>query len=333
MRTLYLGFLTFAVGLSLSAVVPAQQPPAIVIPGVDEMVSKFEAEASKIREQGKQEQEAAKAEVLKQLQALQDRLVREARLDEAIAVRERIKVIQGVPAPVVAAPVANPRSIFPKVPRLQPRTSAPTVLMPLLEEGAKLVEDYRIKSRDIEESSREKVRLLGLDAAKPLQSIFEKYCQEAKLDEALAARSAIQKVTLAFITPLPDPGVPNFEVYEIGRVLYYETVGTVVGNVRGTDVYTVDSLLAAAAVHAGVLGPGEKGIVKVTVMPAQFEFLGSDRNGVSSIESGELPVAFRVDKVTAASENPETQPAETQTSLPAATTTDAAPVPSENAGK
>ncbi len=64
----------------------------------------------------------------------------------------------------------------------------------------------------------------------------------------------------------------------------------------------------------------------MTVLPGQFEYIGSDRNGISSIDSGELPVSFRVDKVIAGAENPNvdnTQPAaptETPTTGPAAQT-------------
>jgi LCCL domain len=283
----------------------AQATPEIApsIPAVEKIVSEFDSQAAAIREEVKTTQKAAKDDALKQLQELQDRLVRDAKLDEAIAVRQRIRSIAGLQ---VAAPqaAANPRSIFPKVPRLPNRNVTTAQPVPLNEEGTQIVDAYKIKSHDIEEMGREKIRLLGEEAAKPLQAIFEMYCKEAKLDEAVATRSAIQKVALAFITPLPDPGILHFEPYEVGRVLYYETVGTVVGNVRGTDIYTSDSLLAATAVHAGVLSPGEKGIVKVTVLPGELEYFGSDRNGVSSIESGELPVSFRVDKVSAGTENP-----------------------------
>ncbi len=309
--------------LAQATLTPAAIAPALPI--VEKIVADFEAEAEKIRQTGKDSQQAAKDEVLKRLQELQDRLVREKKLDEAIVIRERIRSISGVQV-AAPQPAANPRSIFPKVPRLPNRNMITTTPAPLNEEGTRLVDAYRIKLHDIEEATREKIRLLGEQTAKPLQEIFENYCTEAKLDEAVATRSAIQKVALAFITPLPDPGVLHFESYEIGRVIYYETVGTVVGNVRGTDIYTSDSLLAATAVHAGVLSPGEKGIVKVTVLPGQFEYIGSDRNGISSIDSGELPVSFRVDKVIAGAENPNvdnTQPAaptETPTTGPAAQT-------------
>lgn len=54
----------------------------------------------------------------------------------------------------------------------------------------------------------------------------------------------------------------------------------------GTDVYTLDSNLGIAAVHAGVLRPGEEGVVRVRLVPSPQTFLGSDRNGVTSTRYG-----------------------------------------------
>ena len=54
------------------------------------------------------------------------------------------------------------------------------------------------------------------------------------------------------------------------------------GPLWGTDVYTSDSSLAAACVHAGLLEPGESGTVKVTMVPPLAAFQGSTRHGVTS---------------------------------------------------
>ena len=57
----------------------------------------------------------------------------------------------------------------------------------------------------------------------------------------------------------------------------------------GTDVYTSDSTLATAAVHAGVLQPGQTGVVKVTILPGQAAYQGSTRNSVRSVVIRTLP--------------------------------------------
>jgi hypothetical protein len=54
------------------------------------------------------------------------------------------------------------------------------------------------------------------------------------------------------------------------------------GSVWGTGLFTDDSFLRMAVVHAGLLVPGETGIVTVTVQPGQASYFGSSRNGIAS---------------------------------------------------
>src|SRR5260370_1999217 len=57
---------------------------------------------------------------------------------------------------------------------------------------------------------------------------------------------------------------------QVGTKLSVRLTGSVAGPVWGTDIYTADSALAAAAVHAGLLKPGETGLVRGEVVdPAQ----------------------------------------------------------------
>jgi hypothetical protein len=60
-------------------------------------------------------------------------------------------------------------------------------------------------------------------------------------------------------------------------------------NVWGTDVYTLDSNLGAAAVHAGLVQSGQTGIIRVRVVASPAQFMGSVRNGVSSAPYGVYP--------------------------------------------
>ena len=53
------------------------------------------------------------------------------------------------------------------------------------------------------------------------------------------------------------------------------------GSVWGTSIYTDDSNVCRAALHAGLIGPSG-GTVAVTVAPGQSSYAGSNRNGVSS---------------------------------------------------
>ena len=82
-----------------------------------------------------------------------------------------------------------------------------------------------------------------------------------------------------------------------GTTYYFRATGASDGSVRGTDVYTGDSMLALAAVHAGAVKPGETTVVRVTVMRPLNHYQGSVRNGVTSHDYGRYGTAYRVDRV------------------------------------
>lgn len=97
--------------------------------------------------------------------------------------------------------------------------------------------------------------------------------------------------------PRPDaaPAAPdNLTQYRdrVGETLTFTLTGSASGSVWGTDVYTDDSSLAAAAVHAGVLMPGQTGQVAVTILPGQQTYGGSPRNGIASSNYGAWSGSF-----------------------------------------
>jgi hypothetical protein len=69
---------------------------------------------------------------------------------------------------------------------------------------------------------------------------------------------------------------------KIGQSFFFLVTGEVHGPLWGTDVYTSDSSLGLACVHAGLLQAGETGVVKVTMVPPIPIFQGSMRHGVTS---------------------------------------------------
>ena len=81
---------------------------------------------------------------------------------------------------------------------------------------------------------------------------------------------------------LPDPGNMTGYRGQNGQSFRFQVTGAESGSVWGTDVYTDDSVLARAAVHAGLLQPGETGVVTVMVLPGQERYDASYRNGVPS---------------------------------------------------
>ncbi len=68
----------------------------------------------------------------------------------------------------------------------------------------------------------------------------------------------------------------------IGRTIHFRVTGSLSGNIWGTDIYSLGSDIAQAAVHAGILADGEEGVVSLTIVPALNQFVGSTRNGVTS---------------------------------------------------
>ena len=96
----------------------------------------------------------------------------------------------------------------------------------------------------------------------------------------LAAAAAAPPVTQP--VPMNDPG--NMSNYKtcLGQSFYISLVATTTEGVWGTDLYSDDSSVATAAVHAGVLQAGEAGVVKVTMRPGLPFYQGSTRHGVTS---------------------------------------------------
>ena len=67
---------------------------------------------------------------------------------------------------------------------------------------------------------------------------------------------------------------------------------TTQGDVAGTDVYTSNSDICAAAIHAGVLPPGTPGAIVLEPRPSEVEYRGSTRNGITSVDSIFFPSSF-----------------------------------------
>ena len=59
-----------------------------------------------------------------------------------------------------------------------------------------------------------------------------------------------------------------------------------VGTVYGTDVYTDDSSICSAAVHAGLITARDGGKVIIRIRPGEDSYVATDRNGVRSSRYG-----------------------------------------------
>jgi hypothetical protein len=82
-----------------------------------------------------------------------------------------------------------------------------------------------------------------------------------------------------------------------GATYYFRITGVPDGQLWGTDVYTRDSTLGAAAVHAGLLKVGETAVLRVKVVVPPASFTGSVRHGVTSTDYGQFPHAWTLSAI------------------------------------
>jgi hypothetical protein len=83
----------------------------------------------------------------------------------------------------------------------------------------------------------------------------------------------------------------------VGTSYYFRVIGQIDGSLWGTDVYTGDSLIGTAAVHAGLMKPLEVAVLKVTVVAPPASFAGSVRHGVTSHDFGRYGSAYRLSRI------------------------------------
>jgi hypothetical protein len=84
---------------------------------------------------------------------------------------------------------------------------------------------------------------------------------------------------------------------QLGDQYHFELTGRTDERIWGTDLYTLDSDLATAAVHAGVLKPGEKGWVVITIVKSPAKHAGSEQHGVKSFDFGPWAASFIVQRL------------------------------------
>jgi hypothetical protein len=65
-----------------------------------------------------------------------------------------------------------------------------------------------------------------------------------------------------------------------------------IGSVWGTETYTDDSSVCAAAVHAGIINPIEGGRVVIEIAPGEDSYDGTEANGVTSQDYGSWDGSF-----------------------------------------
>lgn len=116
----------------------------------------------------------------------------------------------------------------------------------------------------------------------------------AQTNPSSSAKLGAPQVTAPSGVVTPDPGSLFNFAGAVGQTLKFNVVGSSVGTIWGDGVYTSDSALAVAAVHAGALKVGQAGVVTVEIVPGLDRYEGVSRNGVVSISYGPWQVGYRI---------------------------------------
>jgi hypothetical protein len=178
-----------------------------------------------------------------------------------------------------------------------PRPTAVPVLIaePLPADAQALIKVYNGEAEAIRQKAEQEVQARQKTLITALQALQDSYTRDAKLDEAVAIRDLIRQLKVSHLNAQPDPG--NLSEYgnRIGETFYFDIVGVTGYSVWGSEVYTYDSHLATAAVHAGVLKAGQRGVVKVTMVKSPEAHRGSTQNGVTTSNWGPYSASYTVE--------------------------------------
>ncbi len=172
-------------------------------------------------------------------------------------------------------------------------------------DATKVLVDLEKDVKAIESKARKELLERHEKSLKQLQDLHDGYVKAAKKDDAAAVAGLLKKLTQEAVVlalgakVIDDPGTLTGYRGKADDVVYVRVTGTDDGTVWGTGVYTDDSSLATAAVHAGLLKKGESGIIKVTILAGQASYTGSTENEVATAEYGEWDGSFKVEAVKA----------------------------------
>ena len=115
-------------------------------------------------------------------------------------------------------------------------------------------------------------------------------------DTVAMSTTGFEKEPDKLVATLPDPGtLTGYQgPQHVGKTYVFTVTGAGQGSLWGTETYTLDSTLGAAAVHFGILKVGQTGPVKVTILGPLNNFVGTAQNGLTSSNYGNYPGAYKI---------------------------------------
>jgi len=236
-----------------------------------EVLKQYEDESAAIEKQIDKDIEKKRDKATTELKKLQDSYCKDAKLDEAVAVRDLIRALKAV------------------------ASVAPGLDLPA--PAGEVLKQYQQEEAEVYEKAEADAKKWRAKTVAELQKIQDSFCRDAKLDEAVAVRDVLRGILDSKSAALPDPGNLIHSEPDIGKVFYYDVTGATAGGaIYGTDVFVTGSFLAMAAVHSGVLKDGQRGVVKVTVLAGQQAYTATTRNGITSNAYGPTGLSFKVER-------------------------------------
>lgn len=251
---------------------------------------------------------AKREQLIASLRQLQDAYCRAAMLDEAVAVREQVQlleVLRSTPLPPIADAAPSPERQTPAPSGIDDgrpyshrgrngesfytevtgRTSGSVWGDGVYTDDSDLA-TAAVHAGVLEEGETKVVKftiLPGQDSyvASTANGVatrsWSSYSGSFRIDAAA--------MRLLYPYALRGQGLERLQVFVVGSAN--------AGTAWGTDIYTDDSALDVAAVHAGVVAEGEKGIVTIELLAGRDAYEGSDRNGVASSSYSSWDASYR----------------------------------------
>jgi hypothetical protein len=127
---------------------------------------------------------------------------------------------------------------------------------------------------------------------KAVQELVAYFDRRGKLSKA-QVRRIVDQGMLAADAPRTMQSLAD----SVGASFYFRVTGANEGPLWGTGIYTGDSSIAVAAVHAGLVKPGQAAVIKVTAVPPLNAYKGSVQNGVTSHAFARYGSAYRLDPI------------------------------------
>jgi hypothetical protein len=166
---------------------------------------------------------------------------------------------------------------------------------------AEIVAAYEAKAKAIQDRARAEIAAEQTRTIDALRMLREQFVKEGKVAEADVVAAEIRKLNTRRVggaagVAVAAPASPAQWRGRVGESYFCELTGAIGGSVWGTDVYTDDSDLQAAAVHAGALKVDETGVVKITICAPLESYPSSERNGVAAREWGAWDGAYTIER-------------------------------------